>query len=291
MLDRVAPTPLRAVPGPALPVEALVLGRPVAEAAALLPRLFNLCRAAQGVAAALALDLPPPTADIGAEIRRDHLLKLFVQLPGRFGRGDAPPALTGDAGTIRAALFGPAAAAPTTTAETDAFLASGHGLAPLLGRIAGCFGQGVACANGLPLAGPDTGTPAAENSPAARRAAHPALAHVEATHGRGPLWRVFGRALDLDAVLSGDLPAPRLLRPGTAQVPATRGLYTVTATQAGGLVTGVSRLTPTDHLLAPGGILALSLATLPADRAGLAPLLLDILDPCSPVRLAEVADA
>ena len=56
-----------------LPVEALVLGRPVAEAAELLPRLFNLCRMAQGLAAKLALGLPA-TEDPGTEIIRDHVL-------------------------------------------------------------------------------------------------------------------------------------------------------------------------------------------------------------------------
>ena len=56
-------------------------------------------------------------------------------------------------------------------------------------------------------------------------------------------------------------------------------------------MTAFSRITPTDHLLAPGGVLAQCLATLPADRAGLAPLMLEILDPCSPVRLEEVAHA
>ena len=60
---------------------------------------------------------------------------------------------------------------------------------------------------------------------------------------------------------------------------------------AGGIVTGFDRATPTDHLMMPGGLLAASLATLPADRAGLAPLLVDILDPCIALQLEGAAHA
>lgn len=56
-------------------------------------------------------------------------------------------------------------------------------------------------------------------------------------------------------------------------------------------MTRFERVTPTDSLLARGGVLDRTLASLPADKAGLGPLLLDILDPCSPVRLKEVRNA
>ena len=51
------------------------------------------------------------------------------------------------------------------------------------------------------------------------------------------------------------------------------------------------RVTPTDHMLAPGGMLEGALAALPADRAGLAPLVLDILDPCRKVMLGRIHHA
>lgn len=39
-----------AIPAPALPVTRLVIGRPVEAVAETLPRIFNLCRAAQSTA-------------------------------------------------------------------------------------------------------------------------------------------------------------------------------------------------------------------------------------------------
>ena len=79
--------------------------------------------------------------------------------------------------------------------------------------------------------------------------------------------------------------------PGTAVVPAARGFYAVRAQAQNGRVTELRRLTPTDHLLAPGGILAQSLATLPPEHRDLADLVVDIIDPCVPVRIKEVANA
>jgi hypothetical protein len=40
-------------------------------------------------------------------------------------------------------------------------------------------------------------------------------------------------------------------------------------------------------MLAPGGMLMRSLASLPPSKAGLAPLVLNILDPCVPVTLTQ----
>lgn len=278
---------LVARPGAALPVEKLLIGQPVAEAATLLPRLFNLCRAAQEIAVAKALDLPEPDVDIGAEITRDHLLKLFVSLPGHFGTSPRlSPTLFGDPKAALQALFGPQGV-PATAGDMTHFLASGDGIAPLLSRIAGCFGPGEAMAQDLPLVNPTNALSrtAIENSPAGRRASHPGLRIIETLHGRGPLWRVTGRALDLAMALTGDLPNPTSPVKGTAIVPATRGTYAIEADTADGHITAFTRVTPTDHLLAKDGVLDQTLATLPADRAGLAPLILDILDPCSPVRL------
>jgi hypothetical protein len=94
----------------------------------------------------------------------------------------------------------------------------------------------------------------------------------------------------VEAALTGALPSVET-RPGEAIAPAARGTYGIRLTVERGRVTAFSRVTPTDQLLAPDGILDRALATLPPYKAGLGPLLLDILDPCSPVRLKEMANA
>ncbi|MCE8440702.1 HupK protein, partial [Rhodovulum sulfidophilum] len=58
-----------------------------------------------------------------------------------------------------------------------------------------------------------------------------------------------------------------------------------------GRVSSFRRWTPTDHLLARGGVLERALASLPRARVELAPLVVDILDPCLPVHFEEAADA
>jgi hypothetical protein len=124
---------------------------------------------------------------------------------------------------------------------------------------------------------------AVENSPAARQAVHPALAYVEAIYGRGPLWRAAGRVLDLGEILEGRPPRPVAAPPGRAILPATRGAIALSVDVGNGHVTGMSRLTPGDHLLARGGALERMLSRLPADRAMLLPVLMTIIDLGRPV--------
>ena len=57
---------------------------PVAAVADRLPRLLNLCRAAQGMAAKRSLGLPT-TVDRTAEILRDHVWTLCITQPTAFG--------------------------------------------------------------------------------------------------------------------------------------------------------------------------------------------------------------
>lgn len=279
---------------PPLPVEKLVIGRPVETAIAVLPRVFNLCRAAQRMAAELALGLAPAGGDVMAEIRRDHMLKLFATWPQVFGLPvTLQRAWLEDDDAALAALFGPIARVPRDDFEMQGFLGSGEGVSPLLMQIEAAFLPGEAVADGLPLVDADSAfsAGAVENSPAARRAHDPALGYVEAFHGRGPLWRAAGRVIDLGRTLENDVPAPATPRPGAALVPATRGLYAVRAHHAGGIVERFDRVTPTDHMLAPGGMLERALVNLDTTRAGLAPLLLELLDPCQPVELMEARDA
>lgn len=284
-----------------LPVEALVLGKPVAEAAELLPRLFNLCRAAQGMAAKLSLGLPV-TEDPTAEIIRDHALKLCITLPRAFGLDPTPvptiglqahpPAASaslppGGGGMGRggsaADLLGPTGLAHDPAGIEGPF-------APLFRHVAKTFPPDVATCPALPAPQDPLAHGAFENSAAGRQSAHPLLRHIEQTHGRGPLWRLVGLMADLDAALNNRLPAPTVTD-GTATVPAARGSYALRIIQRDGLVTGITRRTPTDHLLAPGGALLQSLANLPEPLHHLAPQVIALHDPCLPVTVREAADA
>ncbi len=289
---------LVAEPAAPLPVEAMVLGKAREDVAELLPRLFNLCRSAQSMAARLALGLPvkDDAETLRREIIRDHVLRLTVILPGHFGMSPASLPYGWQDGTteLAKALFGPTGRLPATNDDFTSYLDSETNLSALLGKIDTLFGPDVACAAPLPFVSHLTAgdaTALVENSCAARVAEHPVLQTIENHQGRGPLWRVAARAYDLQALLDG---APLLARsptPGVAHVPATRGLYTVRAETKNDRVTAFSRVTPTDHLQAKGGVLDQTLSSLPATQAGLAPLILDILDPCSPIRVKEVSHA
>ena len=279
-----APGRARVEPGATLPLAALVAGRGAEEVAGMLPRLFNLCRMAQGAAARAALGLAPEVsdADLRAEVLREHLIALFVTLPPLLGL--APGRLPG--GDVAAALFG-RHGLPRDLAGLADWLAAGMGRAPLVAALQAALMPGEGMAPPLPPP-PGPLTPGAyENSAPGRRAAHPLLRAVEAAHGRGPLWRLLGRLADAEAVLAGNLPGLRV-QGGVAIAPAARGQYALRIETAGGLVTGLARCTPTDHLLAPGGALERALAV---SRPALAPLIIALHDPCVPVAVKEVAHA
>ena len=276
--------------GAGLEVERLVLGRPPEEVAQILPRLFNLCRAAQGAAVRLALGLAPGdvAGDLAREVLRDHMMKLFLVWPRHLGLPPRPFAPPGDEAR---AIFGPSGAMPEDAAAFWDWVARGEGVAPLVAAVAAAFAPGEAVADLPDVAEANFMTVGGlENSVAGRHGGHAVLAAIAATQGRGPLWRVVARLVDGAACLAGGLPAPRLLANGTAVCPAARGDYAVQADVAGGVVLALRRVTPTDHMLAQGGMLVQSFARLPGHKAGLAPLVLDILDPCLPVEL-RVQDA
>ncbi len=233
---------------PPLPVETLLLGRPAGEVAALLPRLFNLCPMAQGLAARMALGMDTAGFDTGAEILRDHAVKLCVTLPRAFGLPViAMPVVTAPRLEQARGLLG-AGGLPLTMAGLERWQAP---LAGLARHLQASFAEGVAVTAVLPPA-PPLAEGAFENSAAGRQEDHPLLQAVQARFGRGPLWRALGLMADLEAAVTGHLPAPRL-RGGVAVVPAARGAYALRLTTAGGMLTGFARRTPTDHLLAPGG--------------------------------------
>jgi hypothetical protein len=272
---------VRITRSPDLPLEALLLGRPVAEAAALLPRLFNLCRMAQGTAARMALGLPV-VEDTIAEVLRDHAVKIFVTLRRVFGMTPLPlPALTANT------LFGPPGVLPTSPGDLADWMQAELPTAELARQIAARFRRGQAIIRALPPPPDPLAEGAFENSPAARQADHPVLRAVEARDGRGPMWRYLGLLADAETALAGHLPAPRM-QGDTAVVQAARGAYALRITRSGGLVTGLVRRTPTDHILAPGG--ALEQALTGVDPA-LAPLVVALHDPCVPVTVREATHA
>lgn len=296
MLDRAAyATRLTAQAAPRLPIDRLCVGREVNEVRALVPRIFNLCRDAQAAAldAALGRNVEPEAAT--QEVLRDHLIKFFVTWPGMLGlsAGRLPMGWTTTPAVLADAVFGPSRRPPHSAAAFDAFLASEVGVAPVLRRIADAFGPGEAVADGLGLATRASVWAEApiENSVATRHADHPVMAHIEAEWGRGPLWRAAARVYDIDAALAGALPPIVAPEAGRAVATAARGAYALCVKVADGRVRAFTRMTPTDHLLANGGVLDRSLATLPSAKIALGPLVLDILDPCSPVRLREVGHA
>lgn len=297
----------RIVPPAPAPVAAMMIGRPAVEVADLMPRLFNLCGQAQGLAARLALGLPcgaeaagDPAADTAGtvavaaaaarearrEILRDHLAMLCLHWPRALGLAPQPlPAdwAAGGAALSRWIWGGPP---PPSLAG---WLTEGRGVAPLLSAIAARFDPGDAVADLPPLTDPMS-LKAQENSPAGRVSDAPLMQAAEAAFGRGPLWRALGRVVDL-ARLAEAAPRAALIAPGVALVDAARGSYALSLAVQDGRVTALTRVTPTDHLLAPGGVLELALARLPATRSDRAALLVDILDPCVPVLLREAENA
>ena len=258
--------------GAPVPVAGLMLGRRVEEVVRLLPALFGLCRSVQKTALALALDHPAPDpAALRRDMIRDHLAKLCLHLPRRLGLPVQPlPAGWAEGGAaLHRAIEGLAA--------------------PILAAVAQAFAPGEAVSQLPVITDPFAEFPH-ENSLATRHAGHPRLLAAQA-QGHGPLAHLVARVLDLEALALGQMPSPRRLPDGTALTPCARGVCALRLRLAGGTVTGFDRATPTDHLLMPGGLLAASLATLPADRAGLAPLLVDILDPCIALQLEGAAHA
>ncbi|NVO29384.1 hydrogenase expression/formation protein HupK [Donghicola sp. C2-DW-16] len=273
-----------------LPIHLMVIGRPAEEVAETLPRVFNLCRTAQRMAVRAALGLsvaPDEEFELAAEIRREHLVKLCLMLPQKLGL--APLPVRGDTDRALAeVLFG-----GSLPDRLDDLVNRPSAFQPMVQELIRRFAPEEAVANGLPLSCDVEilGERAQENSVGTRRTDHPLMQDIEALYGRGPLWRVTARALDLEALIHGWHPELKVLSKGHAIVPAARGIYAVSAEVTAGRVTRFCRMTPTDHLLCKGGIMEQTLETLPAHKHNEAALLVEILDPCTPVSLKGLPDA
>ncbi|MBV7380773.1 hydrogenase expression/formation protein HupK [Maritimibacter dapengensis] len=265
-----------------VPIAQMIRGLTPEAVAEMLPRLFNLCRSAQATAAHLALGLPAPVIDLTGDVIRDHVLKLFVTWPAQLGLAPLPLPThwqAGGEGLLRALFDGPF---PETVRSFQAACGTGRGIAPVLAALDRVLPPGTGVAAALPAL-TDTwalSPVAVENSVAGRQASHTVLRSLEVDRGRDLYWRAVARLYDLADACRGALPAPRVTDAGVALVPASRGTYALTLRQERGRITGISRITPTDHLCAPGGILEITFAALNARDAGKSGLVMDILDPC-----------
>jgi hypothetical protein len=292
MLDTASQWRVVAQEGPR--ADSLVQCHTVAEARETIGRAFNHCRAAQITAFDIATGQTASETELCAEMRREHLVQIFMGWPHALGLRPLFERtwLTDDREVMRA-LFGPLARIPGNDFDMAGFLGSDDGIAPLLRVIGDLFGPNAAAADGFPLVDADSAFRAlpVENSPAARQAATPAMDYVEAFYGRGPLWRATGRVIDLATLIVGERPRPVTVAPGSALVPAARGCYALRVATEDGRVTALTHVTPTDHLLAPGGTLEAMLGSLPAHRNRLMPLLMALVDPCRPVNVEVARDA
>ena len=281
------------VEAPDIPAaDAAVAGQPIAAARALLEQARGPYHAAQMAAFDLATGRRPDAAAQSREMRREHLTQIFMAWPHALGlRPTFDQSWLTDDDRVMRALFGAPARVPTNDFDTAGYLGSEDGIAPLLRLIGDLFGPRTAVADGLPLIDADTAFRPApvENSCAARQAASPAMDYVEAMYGRGPLWRATGRVVDLARMLTAETPPrPVTIAPGQILAPSARGYVALRIETEGERVTSFARVTPSDHLLAKGGALEVMLARLPAERGGLVPLLMTLIDPCRPVSVEPV---
>jgi hypothetical protein len=116
------------------------------------------------------------------------------------------------------------------------------------------------------------------------------VAYVEAMYGRGPLWRAAGRVIDLAMILEGTPPRP-VPRPRAGHRARDARLLRREGRDAERPCHVARRITPTDHMLAPGGALAAMLSRLPPDRAMLLPVLMTLVDPCRPLNVEAARNA
>jgi len=306
------------------PAQVLV-GRTPQEAAQLAPRIFNLCGAAHGLAAARALGLAEAGDDaaLARETVRDHTLAILMDWPAALGEAPERAALAGlvvpgaDAAAARRLLLGTDCdLAAFTPGELDALLddapsATLRRLAcirrevdPAEGRasLPELTAEDVGCRLAADVAGavpfdvlPETARGAGAGDAVAREtgalgrvAALPLMRALLAIEGPSLFVRLLARLLDLLAALGGAMPAGgRGAQPGIGLAPAARGLLGHGARVEDGRVTAYRVLSPSAWNLAPGGLLERALSALSiGPRTGvLARLLVCAINPCVPVVL------
>lgn len=306
------------------PAQVLV-GRTRDEAMRLAPRIFNLCGAAHGLAAARALGLPLEAgqAELCRETVRDHALAILVDWPQAMGEVPERILLAGlvapgaDAAAGRRLLLGTDCDLATfTPGELDALLddapsatlrrlayirrevdlAEGRASLPeLTAEDIGCrLAADLGGASPLdampdPARGADAGDAAARETGALGRVAtSPLMRALLAADGPSLFVRLLARLLDLLMILDSRMPADgEGMQPGVGLAPAARGLLGHGARVEDGRVVAYRVLSPSAWNLAPGGLLERAFAALSiGPRTGmLARLLICAINPCVPVAL------
>ena len=301
----------RIQPPKPLPLADLLFGKSPDEASRFIPLVYNICAAAQELAArsALGLDLHEESyARVAEEMLRDHVLKLSTIWPVAMGETACRDALP----LVGRALGDPQAA----KGLKDAVLGVGRDIPEDWNSLCHWMGAGetgaartfAAVAAWTPVWGLadlpplEVDTPVdwvdasgdggpVENSAAARAAPSRLMREIAEQRGHGPLWRMAARLVEVDQILSGQA-LPALAKRGVAQ--AARGAMMADAGVEGGRVTFFRRLSPTDFALAPGGLLETAFASLPGDPSApleqIARMVLETIDPCLPTEL-EIVDA
>lgn len=303
-------------PDPAQTLE----GRPVEEAARLAPRVFNLCGAAHGLAAARALGLPMQADEraMARESVRDHALAILHGWPTILDGAPDRAALrllaqdSGEAdAALRTALVGERLARPDfstlSRAELGAWLCAGEtetarilsrlrrSLDPAEGR-AGLpeltsvdLTRALACSLGDAAPGATQKRPSRETGALGRVAGTPLFTALLPEEGPSLFVRLLARLADLLALLMAPAAPPDAEgAPGTGLADAARGLLGHGAQTGSGRVTRYRILSPSAWNLAPGGLLEQAFATLPpsAPQAPLAArFLLSAINPCVPITL------
>ena len=293
-------------------------GRPVEEAASLAPRIFNLCGAAHGLAAARALGLPVAANDraIARESVRDHALAILHGWPTLLDgapdrtalRALAQDSAEADA-ALRAALVGERLAhrdfGALARSELGAWLCAGEtATARILSRLSreldpaeGRVGLPELTAVDLSRAlavelehdGSARPLPFRETGALGRVAGSALFTALLPAEGPSLFVRLLARLTDLLALLTAPAapPAPSGA-PGTGLADAARGLLGHGARVEDGRVARYRILSPSAWNLAPGGLLEQAFATLDpsAPHAPLAArFLLSAINPCVPVTL------
>lgn len=279
-------------------------GRPVEEAARLIPRVFNLCAAAHGAASAQALHLPAPDAEasIRQETLRDHALALFHQGPealGLPGERDALGLLANPDGAAELArrVSGDVDLAGLSLSDFDLWLARGETLpARLLRQMRqhidpawGRVGLPSLTLSDLDAAVGDGSRdlPARDATVLTRVRQAPLLVALLAAEGGSLLARLLARVLDLLAVLKGGPASCGRTAAGNGFAAAARGLLAHGARVEAGRIAFYRIVPPSAWTLAPGGLLERMLAALPsrAETPMLGRLALLAVNPCVPVKL------
>jgi len=327
--DRVADVGIAPRRLPAL--DALLAGRPLAEALVLLPRLFALCSSAHGVAAQTAVDAARGIAVSPAQQRRRHAALLAERLAEQT-RGAVTALRLLEQPKVATATRRVIGAAALFSATADCAMAD---LLPAIDQIESALEQigvadlqpvesaasfspsgslALAATDDLAVitrlleggaryaAAPDLDGAIAETGPWAR--AHRSAARdTAAARLRARLDELTAMPQLLRTLVAGDATVPdapvghRLGdNVGAAAVETARGrLYHLVELDGGGRVVRFQSLAPTEWNFHPRGPLARMLhgATLPADGRQAVEQLIAAFDPCVGYELAirEVADA